>query len=265
MTTQRTSSGARPRVRICGPISSSGAMSKTAARWTSGMKGGKYRGLLASAGMPVSTAMRPSGCSINQTWTGNQSVMALSNQVFRRRRIPVPSPSRQRSVMRTRPVSMAWIFMGVLLLGWCEADLADERFHFVGEERVDVPDDRLDEVKEFEHDVPVQPRPGDCGQMERVVRKIVAVHRGQRVERALDLRGQAPILLRQFDLAALDRLREDVRGHDEAAPRRRVRRVGGLFVGGDRAPVEELEVDRMIESPAPPRMGDRGQPLRAAS
>src|SRR6056297_335401 len=222
MTTQRTSSGLRPRARICGPISSSGAMSKTAARWMSGMKGGKYRGLLASAGMPVSTTISPSGCSITQTWTGNQPVIFLSNHAFRRRRIPSPSPSRQRSVTRTRPVSMAWIFMSFLLLGWCEADLADERVHFVGEERVDIADDRLDEVKELEHDVPVQPCPGDRGQIEGVVRKIVAFHPGQRGERALDLRGQAPVFLRQIDLAALERVREDGRGDDEAAPRGRV-------------------------------------------
>src|SRR6056297_987833 len=106
--------------------------------------------------MPVSTTISPSGCSITQTWTGSQSVMALSNHAFRRRRIPLPVPSRQRSVTRTRPVSMAWIFMVVLLLAWCEADLADERFDFVFEESVDIRDDRLDEVKEFEHDVPVQ-------------------------------------------------------------------------------------------------------------
>src|SRR6056297_845910 len=265
MTTQRTSSGARPRDRICGPISSSGAMSKTAARWMSGMKGGKYRGLLASAGMPVSTTISPSGCSITQTWTGNQPVIALSNHAFRRRRSPSRSPSRQRSVTRTRPVSMAWIFMAVLLLGWREADLSDERVNLVGEERVDIPDDRLDEVKELEHDVPVQPRPGDCGQIERVVRKSVPRRPGQRVERALDLRRQAPVILRQVDLAALDRLREDVGGDDEAAPRGRVRGVGGLLVGGNRAAVEELEVDRMIEGPAPPRMGDSRQPLRPAA
>src|SRR6056297_3321516 len=215
--------------------------------------------------MPVSTAMRPSGCSISQTWTGNQSVMALSSQAFRRRRIPAPSPSRQRSVTRTRPVSMAWIFMGVLLLGWCEADLADERAHFVVEERVDIPDYRLDEVKELEHDVPVQPRPGNRGQIERVARKIVTLHPGQRVERVFDLRGQAPVFHRQVDLAALDRLREDVGGHDEAAPRGRVRRICGLFVGGDRVSVEELEVYRMIEGPPPPRIGDGRQPFRPAA
>src|SRR6056297_1638796 len=123
--------------------------------------------------MPVSTTISPSGCSITQTWTGNQSVIALSNHAFRRRRIPSPSPSRQRSVTRTRPVSMAWIFMGVLLLGWCEADLADERVNFVVEERVDIADNRLDKVKELEHDVPVQPRPGNRGQIEGVVWKIV--------------------------------------------------------------------------------------------
>src|SRR6056297_2921381 len=194
MTTQRTSSGARPRDRICGPISSSGAMSKTAARWMSGMKGGKYRGLLASAGMPVSTTISPSGCSITQTWTGNQPVIALSNHAFRRRRSPSPSPSRQRSVTRTRPVSMAWIFMAVLLLGWCEADLANERFHFVVEERVDIPDDRLDEVKELEHDVPVQPCPGDRGQIQRVARKVVTIHLGQFFKRIIDLRWQSQIL-----------------------------------------------------------------------
>src|SRR6056297_2130595 len=146
--------------------------------------------------MPVSTTISPSGCSISQTWTGNQSVMVLSNQAFRRRRSPSPVPSRQRSVTRTRPVSMAWIFMRVLLLGWFEAGLADERGHFVGEERVDIRDDRLDEVKELEHDVPVQPRPGNRGQIERVARKVMALDPGQFVERTLDLRRQLLIFRR---------------------------------------------------------------------